>query len=144
MLNSITPFFVVDDLQKSLDFYGSKLGFEITYRGGGGEQGDDYFGIVKRDGAMLMLKSIRPEIHPQPNHSRHEWARWDAYIDTSDPDSLYEEYVGRAVPMHSELSDTSDGLRAFEVIDNSGYVICFGCPRELETDGTLSLRDSRE
>jgi len=29
---------------------------------------------------MLMFKHITPEIHPQPNRSRHEWARWDAYI----------------------------------------------------------------
>ncbi len=80
---------------------------------------------------MVRLKAIAPEIHPQPNHSRHEWARWDAYIHTSDPDSLYEEYVGRAVPMHQHLKDTEDGLRAFEVIDNNGYVLCFGRPREL-------------
>jgi hypothetical protein len=58
---------------------------------------------------MISLKAIAPEIHPQPNHSRHEWARWDAYIHTSDPDSLYEEYVGRAVPMPQHLKDTEDG-----------------------------------
>lgn len=129
-LNCIAPFFIVDDLRMSLDFYRSKLGFEITYTGGGDGKGDDFFGIVQRDGAMLMLKAITPEIHPQPNHSRHNWARWDAYVHTSDPDSLYGEYVGRAAPIHSELADTSDGLRAFEVIDNSGYVLCFGRPRE--------------
>ena len=28
MLNCIAPFFIVDDLQLSLDFYRSKLGFE--------------------------------------------------------------------------------------------------------------------
>jgi catechol 2,3-dioxygenase-like lactoylglutathione lyase family enzyme len=130
MLHCIAPFFVVDDLQTSLDFYRSKLGFEITYTGGGDGQGNNFFGIVQRDGAMLMLKHITPEIHPQPNHSRHKWARWDAYIHTSDPDSLYGEYVGRAVPIHRELADTSDGLRAFEITDNSGYVLCFGRPRE--------------
>jgi len=132
MLNSITPLFVVDDLRDSLDFYRSKLGFEIIHTSGRNGKGDDYFGMVRRDDVMLMLKKIRPDIHPHPNHSRHEWARWDAYIHTSDPDSLYEEYVGRAVPMYSELSDTNDGLRAFEVIDNNGYVLCFGRPRELE------------
>jgi catechol 2,3-dioxygenase-like lactoylglutathione lyase family enzyme len=129
-LHSIAPFFVVDDLQISLDFYRSKLGFEITYTGGGDGEGDAFFGIVQRDGVMLMLKCIAPEVRPQPNHSRHEWARWDAYVHTSDPDLLYEEYVGKAVPIHSELADTSDGLRAFEIIDNSGYVLCFGRPRE--------------
>ena len=128
-LHSIAPFFIVDDLQRSLDFYQSKLGFEVAYTGGGDGQGEDFFGAVQRDGVMLMLKAIAPEIHPQPNHSRHEWARWDAYVYTPDPDSLYAEYAGRLVPIHKELTDAADGLRAFEIIDNSGYVLCFGRPR---------------
>ena len=128
-LNTIAPLFVVDDLQASLDFYRSKLGFEVTYTGGGNGDGKDFFGIVERDRVMIVLKAITPEIHPQPNHSRHEWARWDAYVHTSDPDALYSEYVAKSVPMHRPLADNSDGLRAFEIIDNSGYVICFGRPQ---------------
>ncbi len=99
------------------------------HTGGGDGLSDDFWGMVRRDGVMLMLKHISPQIHPQPNHTRHEWAPWDAYIHTSDPDSLYREYVERGVPMRSELADTIDGLRAFEIVDNSGYVICFGRPR---------------
>jgi catechol 2,3-dioxygenase-like lactoylglutathione lyase family enzyme len=129
-LNAIAPFFIVDDLQASLDFYCSKLGFEVAYTGGGDGVGEDFFGMVQRDGVMIMLKAITPEVHPQPNHSRHEWARWDAYVHTPDPDSLYVEFVAKAVPMHRPLADTTDGLRAFEVIDNSGYVICFGRPQK--------------
>jgi len=87
-LNSIVPFFIVDNLQSSLDFYQSKLGFEIEHNGGGDGQGDDFWAMVRRDGVMVMLKAIAPGIHPQPNHSRHEWAAWDAYIYTSDPESL--------------------------------------------------------
>ena len=128
-LNTIAPFFVVDDLQASLDFYCSKLGFQVTYTGGGDGVGEDFFGIVERDRVMIMLKAVAPEIHPQPNRSRHKWAPWDAYVHTSDPDSLYSEYVANAVPMHGPLVDNSDGLRAFEIIDNSGYVICFGRPQ---------------
>jgi hypothetical protein len=30
--------------------------------------------------------------------------------------------------MHRELANTNDGLRAFEIADNSGYVLCFGRP----------------
>jgi catechol 2,3-dioxygenase-like lactoylglutathione lyase family enzyme len=128
-LHSIAPFFIVDDLDMSLNFYVQMLGFEVTHKGGDG-QGKDFWGIVQRDGVMLMFKHITPEVYAQPNHSRHQWARWDAYVLTSDPDSLYAEYVGKAVPIHSELANTNDGLRAFEVIDNNGYVLCFGCPIE--------------
>src|SRR5690242_16566446 len=114
-LHSIAPFFIVDSLQATLDFYCSKLGFEIEHKGGGDGHSEDFWAFVRRDGVMIMLKQIAPEIRSQPNHSRHEWARWDAYINTSDPDALYEEYVSRSIPMHQELKDTEDGLRAFEV-----------------------------
>lgn len=130
-LHSIVPFFIVDSLRVSLDFYRSKLGFEIAYKGGDDGQGDeDYWAFVRRDTVMINLKQIAPDIHPVPNHSRHEWARWDAYIHTSDPDSLFREYVRKDVPMHRPLQDTGDGLHAFEILDNNGYVLCFGRPIE--------------
>ena len=130
MLNSITPFFIVDDLDATIAFYQSKLGFDVRYKGGGNGEGPDFWAFMGRDQIMLNFKAITPEIHPQPNHTRHEWARWDAYIYTDDPDALYKEFTGKQVPIHSELANTHDGLRAFEVIDNNGYVLCFGRPIE--------------
>jgi hypothetical protein len=129
MLNSVTPFFIVDDLGTTLEFYQSRLGFNVLHKGGDG-YGNDFWAMVGRDRVMLMFKHITPEVHPQPNRSRHEWAAWDAYIFTSDPDSLYTEFLAKDVPVHRKLADTNDGLRAFEITDNSGYVLCFGRPVE--------------
>ncbi len=129
MLNSVTPFFIVDDLGATLEFYQSRLRFNVIHKGGDG-QGGDFWAIIGRDQVMLMFKHITPEVHPQPNRSRHEWARWDAYIFASDPDSLYTEFMDREVPIHRKLANTDDGLRAFEITDNSGYVLCLGCPIE--------------
>jgi hypothetical protein len=98
VLNSITPFFIVDDLQATLEFYQSRLGFAVLYHGG--DDSGDFWAFVGRDQVMLMFKSIAPDVHPQPNSSRHPWARWDAYILTSDPDALYQEFVAKSVPMH--------------------------------------------
>ena len=84
------------------------------------------FELLVAGNAMFRSPRELALLNPQPNCSRHEWARWDAYIATDDPDSLYTEFVGRQVPMHRELANTSDGLRAFEITDNSGYVLCFG------------------
>jgi catechol 2,3-dioxygenase-like lactoylglutathione lyase family enzyme len=131
-LHSIVPFFIVDSLKVSLDFYCSKLGFDIAYKGGGDGQGEDFWAFVRRDTVMINLKQIAPDIHPVPNCSRHEWARWDAYVHTSDPDSLYREYFSKGVTIHRPLQDTDDGLRAFEILDNNGYVLCFGRPIESE------------
>jgi catechol 2,3-dioxygenase-like lactoylglutathione lyase family enzyme len=127
MLRSITPFFIVDDLEATIQFYQSLLGFQVRHKGGDG-QGDDFWAMVGRDEVMIMFKHITPDVHPQPNPVRHEWAAWDAYIFTTDPDSLYAEFLARNAPFRRQLAKTSDGLRAFEITDNSGYVLCFGCP----------------
>jgi len=71
MLNCVAPFFVVDELSATIAFYRSKLGFDVLYKGGGDADGDDYFAIMGRDRVMMMFKAITPEVHPQPNHSRH-------------------------------------------------------------------------
>jgi len=129
VLQSITPLFIVDDLAATIGFYEAKLGFKVMYKGGDGI-GPDFWAFVGRDQVMLNFKHIAPEIHAQPNPSRHGWARWDACIFTSNPDALYAEFVAKGAPIHRGLADTGDGLRAFEIIDNNGYVLCFGRPLE--------------
>ena len=75
MLKSITPIFIVDNLQATIDFYESKLGFRVLYKGGGDAKAADYWVFLGRDAVMLMFKAIAPDVHPQPNSSRHGWAR---------------------------------------------------------------------
>lgn len=128
MLESVTPFFIIDDLPATMDFYQSKLGFAILHKGGGDQPAEDFWAIVTRDQVMLMFKAITPDIHPQPNPSRHPWASWDAYILTADPDALHTEFLAKDAPISRPLANTNDGLRAFEITDNNGYVLCFGRP----------------
>jgi hypothetical protein len=75
-LLSITPFFIVKDLPTSISHYVERLGFQFDFQG--------------------------PEVPPRPNHTRHECARWDAYIYTVDPDSLFEELRGRGATFVKE------------------------------------------
>ena len=72
MLNSITPFFIVDDLAATLHFYQDKLGFSVLHKGGGdGNNDDDFWAMVARDQVMLMFKAIAAHITPaQPRPPR--------------------------------------------------------------------------
>src|SRR5204862_2106326 len=88
-LASISPFFIVKDLQVSISYYIERLGFQLDFQG---PADDVYYAGVSRDGIGIMLKAITPDVLPQPNHTRHEWARWDAYIYTLDPDTLFDEF----------------------------------------------------
>src|SRR5436189_1047021 len=85
-LASISPFFIVKDLQASIAHYIERFGFKLDFQG---PEDDVYYAHVSRDKIGIMLKAITPEVLPTPNHTRHPWARWDAYIYTADPDPLF-------------------------------------------------------
>lgn len=121
-VESITPCFIVRDLQVSLAHYRDRLGFRIDFTG---PADDPYYGQVSRDGKSIMLKAITPDVLPVPNPSRHAWARWDAYCFTWDPTTLFEEFTQRGATFVTPLSFIDDGVFGFEVQDADGYVIAF-------------------
>jgi catechol 2,3-dioxygenase-like lactoylglutathione lyase family enzyme len=124
-LTYVAPFFIVAHIKRSVAFYVDKLGFEILYMG---PDDDPFFAMVTRDKVHIMLKAITPDIKPTPNHTRHEWARWDAYISTDDPGVLYEEYRSRGVTFNHPLHVNDDNLLGFELADADGYFLFFGRP----------------
>jgi len=121
-LTSISPFFIVTDLQASIAHYIERFGFTLDFQG---PPGDVYYGHVSRDGVGIMLKAVTPDVRPRPNNTRHEWARWDAYINALDPDALFVEFQRRGASFVKELSFIDDGLWGFEVRDADGYVLAF-------------------
>ena len=125
-LTYVAPFFIVTNLKTSVSFYIDKLGFEVLFIG---PDDDPFWAIVGRDHISITIKQISVDIKPMPNHTRHKWARWDAYISTAEPDTLYEEYRSGGVAFRQPIQDDGDGLRGFEVTDADGYVLFFGRPK---------------
>src|SRR5689334_7037853 len=104
-IESISPFFIVDDVPSSLAFYRDRLGFEITFQGP--EPDDIFFGVVRRGGAQILLKAVG--VPPVPNHTRNVnkgIARWDAFVYVPDPDALAAEYASRYGAFCEPLADT--------------------------------------
>ena len=125
-LGNISPFFIVEELERAINFYQDSLGFEVRLRF---PDEEPFFGIVGRDQAQILLKVIGSDVKPMPNPVRHAWARWDAFIYVEDPDTLAAEFQGRAVDFVEILRDWEDGMRGFAVSDRDGYVIFFGRPQ---------------
>jgi catechol 2,3-dioxygenase-like lactoylglutathione lyase family enzyme len=130
-ISAISPFFIVADVPRALAFYRDMLGFEITFRGPTPE--DEFFGIVQRGGAMILLKSLGAivdgedvAVEPIPNHRREPAFSWDAYVTVPDPDALAAEFAARRVPFAAPITDRDDGLRGFVVEDADGYGLFFG------------------
>ena len=130
-ISGTSPFFIVTHVPTSLAFYRDQLGFQITFQGP--DPDDIFFGIVRRDAAMIILKDIG--VDPVPNYTRDikkGIARWDAYLHVPDPDALAAEFSSRNVEFFRQLNDNDDGgdgLRGFEVKDADGYLLFFGHAR---------------
>lgn len=128
---SISPFFIVADVPATLAFYHDMLGFEVTFRGPTPD--DEFFGIVRRDGAMIMFKALgdfsdgkEVVVEPVPNYHRKPALSWDAYVEVPDPEALAAEFESRGVRFSVPLSDNDDGLRGFVIEDIDGYGLFFG------------------
>jgi catechol 2,3-dioxygenase-like lactoylglutathione lyase family enzyme len=121
-LVSINPFFIVEDLQTSISYYLERLGFQLDFQG---PDDEPYYGRVSRDGIGIMLKAIVPDVLPRPNRTRHDWARWDAYIYVLNPERLFEEFRERGALFATELSFIDENLWGFEVADADGYILAF-------------------
>ena len=125
-LGAINPFFIVDDFQVAVSYYVDRLGFELDYQGPADDE--PFYCRVSRDGVGIMLKAILPDVHPRPNRTQHEWARWDAFVLASDPDALHEEFRQSGASFVNGLSQVDVGLWGFEIEDADGYVLCFARP----------------
>jgi catechol 2,3-dioxygenase-like lactoylglutathione lyase family enzyme len=131
-VSSIAPFFIVANVPATLSFYHDKLGFEIAFRGPTPE--DEFFGIVRRDGATIMFKALgairdgkEVTVDPVPNFGREPAFSWDAYLDVVDPDALAVEFASRGVRFSVPLTDRGgDGVRGFVIKDIDGYGLFFG------------------
>src|SRR5262245_39689628 len=130
-ISSIAPFFIVADVPTTLSFYRDMLGFEVAFRGPTPD--DEFFGIVRRDGAMIMFKALgviadgkEVLVDPVPNYKREPAFCWAAYVDVPDPDALAAEFAARGVRFSVPLGDNDDELRGFVIEDIDGYGLFFG------------------
>ena len=120
---SIAPYFVVDDVVTSANFYRDKLGFE--YERFWGEP--PCFCMVRRSGIVIMLKQLEVIGVMRPNRTVDpERGAWDAYIWIDNADALYAEFKSKGVIIARDICDQPYGCRDFDVDDCNGYRLCFG------------------
>ena len=67
-ISGISPLFIVADVPATLSFYRDMLGFEVTFRGPTPD--DEFFGIVRRDGATIMFKALGVDLGRQRGRRR--------------------------------------------------------------------------
>ena len=116
-VTSFAPQFLVDDLARSIDYYG-KLGFTF------GEPWDGFYAIGELDGLELHLKEA-PRNSAERQH-RREQEHLDAAAGVDGIEAFYERCVASGVSVLKPLAPTAWGTKDFYVEDPDGNVIAFG------------------
>jgi predicted enzyme related to lactoylglutathione lyase len=119
----IAPYFIVDDVVATANFYRDKLGFR--YERFWGEP--PCFCMVHRNGVVVMLGQLETTGVMRPNRIVDpERGAWDAYIWIDNADALIAEFKSKGVTIVREICDQPYGCRDFEIDDFNGYRLCFG------------------
>ncbi|HYP04967.1 MAG TPA: VOC family protein [Bryobacteraceae bacterium] len=120
---SVAPYFFVDDVVATANFYRDQLGFE--YERFWGEP--PAFCMVFRGGIILMLSQLPRHGAMRPNRiADPSGEAWDAYIWVENADQLYQEFTAKGVKIARGLCDQPYGNRDFDVEDCNGFRLCFG------------------
>lgn len=120
---SIAPYFVVDDVVSTANYYRDKLGF--SYRRFWNEPPS--FCIVMRRDVRIMLAQLEQPGVMRPNHRIDpEDGAWDAYIWVDNADALHAEFKAKGITIARDICDQPYGSRDFDIEDCNGYRLCFG------------------
>jgi uncharacterized glyoxalase superfamily protein PhnB len=120
---SVAPYFIVDDVVTTANFYRDKLGFH--YERFWGEP--PCFCMVGRSGITIMLSQLAKTGAMRPNRlADPNGEAWDAYVWVENADALYDEFKAKGVEIVREVCDQPYGCREFDVQDCNGYRLCFG------------------
>jgi catechol 2,3-dioxygenase-like lactoylglutathione lyase family enzyme len=118
-VNSITPLFVVSNLQRSVSFYRDKLGFADPTIWGE----PPCFAMLNRDGFELMLSLAEKPGQVLPHGPA---GIWDLYIKVADLDAEAAALRAAGVALAREPAETVYAMREMECLDPDGHRICFG------------------
>ncbi len=119
----VAPYFIVDDVVATANYYRDKLGFQYERFW----NGPPSFCMVWRSGIVIMLAQFETTGVMRPNHVVDpERGAWDAYIWVDNADALNAEFKSKGVKIVRDVCDQPYQCRDFEVEDCNGYRLCFG------------------
>src|SRR5436309_15582556 len=111
------PYFIVDDVVSTANYYRDKLGFHYERFW----NDPPSFCMVKRNGVVIMLAQLETTGAMRPNHVVDpEGGAWDTYIWIDDADALNAEFKARGWRMRGVIADQPYGSAALNIKISKG------------------------
>ena len=115
------PYFPVSNVEQSMTFYLSVLGFRCEYSAGTPLE----FAICSRDGLAIMLRKVVEPERIVPNEK--QGGTWDVFFWVNDADALHLEFQSKGAEIvYGPLIQEAYHMKEFAVRDADGHVLGFG------------------
>ena len=115
-IKKMSPQILVADIDRSIEFYTKKLGFDVDFRYEG-----FYAGIIKY-GYSIHLKLGNPSTEERKN--KRENQDLDIVFSVEGIENLYNEFVNKSVEITQPLCHRPYG-KEFYIADPDGYILAF-------------------
>ena len=120
---SLTANLMVKDVDKTIDFYNTILGFstfDTVFQGK-----DLVWGMIKKDNVYIMLQKFESIIDEYPSLKKQEFGGGlTLYITVQDVDNLYKD-IKDTVTIVRELHKTPYGANEFAILDPNNFILVF-------------------
>ena len=124
---SVEPQLFVANMERSQEFYTSKLGFRLEFVYGN----PPFYGQVSRDHARLNLRLVSEPVFNGDIRIREGLLSATITVATaSEIQQLFLDYQASEVPFHQTLKKEPWGSRTFVVADPDGNLLLFAGPAE--------------
>jgi lactoylglutathione lyase len=133
-LKLAVPFFMVTDMEKSLDFYCKGLGFTLANKWT--PRGKIEWCWLTRDLISIMLQEPRAKEHRIHKTPEHKGLGISIATQCADALALYHEFRGRNLPATEPF--VGNNMWVFHVTDPDGYHLEFESATEVPEGTTLS------
>jgi len=122
-VRQLWPLLAVEDIDRSIDFYQSKLGFSIVSRAEA--DGRLFWCRLERGGASIMLQQADEEDGPVGDRGRGV----ALFFVCDDADRLHAELSSRGLQL-ARVAVAEYGMKQVFVPEPDGYSLCFESPTE--------------
>jgi catechol 2,3-dioxygenase-like lactoylglutathione lyase family enzyme len=112
----MSPQLLATDIDRSIEFYIKKLGFDVDFRY------EDFYSGISKDGYSIHLKAGKPSFEERKSRRNNE--DLDIVFSVDNIEDLYETFSDKFVEFIQPLREMPYGKK-FYVIDPDGYIIAF-------------------